>query len=66
MIIQKSGSWYSYDGERLGQGRENAKEYIKNNPDFYVMLENQIKDKLLAKTVANNVEEELDTKLETN
>ncbi|MDD2585562.1 MAG: recombinase RecA [Syntrophomonadaceae bacterium] len=65
-IIQKSGSWYSYDGERLGQGRENAKEYIKNNPDFYVMLENQIKDKLLAKTVANNVEEELDTKLETN
>jgi recombination protein RecA len=33
-IIQKSGSWYSYEGERLGQGRENAKEYIKSNPDF--------------------------------
>ncbi len=31
-IIQKSGSWYSYEGERLGQGRENTKEYFKNNP----------------------------------
>lgn len=43
-IIQKSGSWYSYAGERLGQGRENAKEYIKNNPDFYALLETKIKE----------------------
>ncbi|MEN6326892.1 MAG: recombinase RecA [Syntrophomonas sp.] len=43
-IIQKSGSWYSFAGERLGQGRENAKEYIKNNPDFYVMLETRIRE----------------------
>ncbi|MEN6349037.1 MAG: recombinase RecA [Syntrophomonas sp.] len=42
-IIQKSGSWYSFEGERLGQGRENAKEYIKNNPEFYTLLENKIK-----------------------
>lgn len=33
-IVQKSGSWYSYDGERMGQGRENAKEYLKNNPKY--------------------------------
>lgn len=57
-IIQKSGSWYSYQGERLGQGRENAKEYIKNNPEFYVMLEKQIKDNLLERTANNNIEEE--------
>jgi len=45
-IIQKSGSWYSYDGERLGQGRENAKEYIRNNPDFFNSLETRIKEAL--------------------
>ncbi len=33
-IIDKSGSWYSYDGERIGQGRENAKEFLKANPDI--------------------------------
>ncbi|REJ27499.1 recombinase RecA [Caldibacillus debilis] len=33
-IIQKSGSWYSYEGERLGQGRENAKLFLKENPDL--------------------------------
>ncbi|GEN30499.1 recombination protein RecA [Cerasibacillus quisquiliarum] len=33
-IVQKSGAWYSYDGERLGQGRENAKQFLKENPDM--------------------------------
>ena len=31
-IVEKSGAWYSYDGERIGQGRENAKIYLKENP----------------------------------
>lgn len=43
-IVTKSGSWYSYEGERIGQGRENAKEYIKNKPEFYSMLEKKVKD----------------------
>lgn len=43
-VIQKSGSWYSYEGERLGQGRENAKEYLKNNPEFCYTLEQKIKN----------------------
>ncbi|MEJ2100869.1 MAG: recombinase RecA [Desulfobacterales bacterium] len=34
-VIEKSGSWYSYDGERIGQGRENVKRFIKENPDLY-------------------------------
>lgn len=34
-IIDKSGSWYAYDGERIGQGRENVKKFIKENPDLY-------------------------------
>lgn len=32
-IVEKSGAWYSYNGERLGQGRENAKQFLKENPD---------------------------------
>ncbi len=34
-IIEKSGSWYSYDGNRIGQGRENVKRYFNDNPDIY-------------------------------
>ncbi len=57
-IIQKSGSWYSYEGERLGQGRENAKEYIRNNPEFMQMLNNKIKEIEKARLLAaNNLEE---------
>jgi recombination protein RecA len=50
-IIQKSGSWYSYEGERLGQGRENAKEYIKNNPNLYDEISKKINE-----VVKGNVE----------
>lgn len=57
-LVQKSGSWYSYEGERLGQGRENAKEYIKNNPEFYQMLETKVKNQLLEHEEINNNEQE--------
>lgn len=42
-IIKKSGAWYAYNDEKIGQGRENAKAYIINNPNVY----NEIKDKIL-------------------
>ncbi len=45
-VIQKSGSWYSHNGERMGQGRENAKDYIKNNPEYFSELETQIKEQM--------------------
>ena len=32
-IIEKSGSWYSYDGERIGQGKDNAKQWLKDHPE---------------------------------
>ncbi len=61
-IIQKSGSWYSYDGERLGQGRENSKEYIKNNPEFSLMLQDKIRNRMLPNaSAAANSESNLDT-----
>ena len=47
-IIEKSGSWFSYMGERIGQGRENIKEYLKANPAIMEEVESAIKDKFIA------------------
>ena len=45
-IVEKAGSWYSYNGERIGQGRENVKEYIENNIQFQDLLQQLLLDKL--------------------
>jgi recombination protein RecA len=42
-IVEKSGSWYSYDSQRIGQGRENAKAYLKNNPQVAEAIEREIR-----------------------
>lgn len=42
-IINKSGAWYSYNGERVGQGRENSKEYLKQHPEITAEIEKQIR-----------------------
>jgi recombination protein RecA len=41
-IIEKTGAWYSYGGSRIGQGRENAKEYLKNNPEIAEAVQQKI------------------------
>ena len=41
-LVEKSGAWYSYDGQRIGQGRENAKRFLRDNPDAAKKLENAI------------------------
>lgn len=43
-IVQKSGAWYSYNEERLGQGRENAKQYLQENEDVLTEIHNKIRD----------------------
>ena len=43
-IVQKSGSWYSYNEERLGQGRENAKQFLKENPDIRIEIQQKIRE----------------------
>lgn len=48
-IVQKSGAWFSYQGERLGQGRENVKEHIKNNPDLFSELEKLVRESVIQK-----------------
>ena len=43
-IIEKSGSWFSYNGERIGQGRENIKKYLKDNPEVLAEVEKKVRD----------------------
>jgi recombination protein RecA len=46
-IVQKSGSWFSYDGNKLGQGREGVKSLLKDNPDLANELEGKIRAKIM-------------------
>ena len=50
-IIQKSGAWYSYGDQRIGQGRENAKLFLKDNPTLMAEVEQKVKDSLGVKGV---------------
>jgi len=53
-IIDKAGSWYSYGSDRIGQGKENVREYLKANPEISNDIETQIRAKLLPDTVAES------------
>ncbi len=45
-FIRKSGAWYTYDGDQLGQGKENARQFLRDNPDLADEVERKVKDKL--------------------
>ena len=53
-IINKSGAWYAYEGEKIGQGRENAKTYLKENKAFCDMIEAKVREHYFS-----NMEEDL-------
>ena len=42
-IISKSGAWYAYEGSKIGQGRENAKQFLKDNPEICKEIENKVR-----------------------
>jgi recombination protein RecA len=50
-IVDKAGSWYSYGEDRIGQGKENVRDFLKNNPEMAAEIEEKIRAKLLPKTV---------------
>jgi recombination protein RecA len=56
-IIEKSGAWYSYNGQRIGQGRENAKLFLKDNPIMIAEIEERVKQVLGVKAAAGSGEE---------
>jgi recombination protein RecA len=47
-LVEKSGAWFTYGTARLGQGRENAKEFLRQNPDVREELERQIRESVAA------------------
>jgi recombination protein RecA len=62
-VVEKSGAWFSYDSQRIGQGRENAKTFLKNNPDIAAKIELAIRSNaglIAEKILAGETEEEDD------
>jgi recombination protein RecA len=45
-FVRKAGAWYTYEGDQLGQGKENARQFLKDNPDLGNEIEKKIKEKL--------------------
>ncbi len=57
-LIDKAGAWYSYQGDRIGQGKENVRTWLKENPDTADEIDNNLRAMLLTKPVAEEAEEE--------
>ena len=63
-IIDKAGSWYSYNKERIGQGRDNARQFLHDNPDAAQEIEQKVREQLLGNASNAPVDEELDDVVE--
>ena len=61
-FVEKSGAWYSYGSDRIGQGKDNVREFLKQNPDIANDIEAKLRGKLLEKTV--EAEEDVGEELE--
>ena len=67
-IVEKAGAWYSYNGNKIGQGKDNTRDYLRQNPALAVEIENLVRDKLgiktraIAKASAASAPAETDTK----
>jgi recombination protein RecA len=57
-LIEKAGAWFSYEGNRIAQGRDNAKKYLDNNPDVCEEIEKKIRENLMSLNSAEEVEDE--------
>jgi recombination protein RecA len=59
-LIEKAGAWYSYNGDKIGQGKEKVRQFLKENPDIAATIEKTLRDMLLVKPKRNNEEAEFD------
>ena len=57
-VVEKSGAWFSHESQRLGQGRENAKQFLKDNPDIADRIEAAIRQNagLIAEKILENID----------
>jgi recombination protein RecA len=53
-IVKKSGAWYTYEGEQLGQGRENAKTFLMEHPEMMVEIDGRIRSQLVESDVVDD------------
>ena len=58
-LISKSGAWYAYEGDKIGQGRENAKTYLRENPEFCDMIDARVREYYFSNDGDSENEEEL-------
>lgn len=62
-LMQKSGAWYSYQGNKIGQGRDNAREFLKNNPEVLTEIEDKIRELKGVKTLKKAEAEDTDVEI---
>ncbi|HEV7575872.1 MAG TPA: recombinase RecA, partial [Caldimonas sp.] len=62
-VLEKSGSWYAYNGEKIGQGKDNAREFLKENPELAVEIENKVRAAVGIRLLPGAVSEEAPAKL---
>ena len=55
-VIEKSGAWYAYQGEKIGQGRDNAREFLRENPNLSFEIENKVRESLGIPLLAHSAE----------
>ena len=55
-IVEKSGAWYAYNGEKIGQGRDNSREFLRENPDLAYEIENKVRESLGIPLLAESVD----------
>ncbi len=63
-LVEKSGAWYSYNGERIGQGRDNVREFLREHPDTASEIENLVRQKMGLNEVGNRLEAGADAAVE--
>ncbi|NIR61029.1 MAG: recombinase RecA [Gammaproteobacteria bacterium] len=59
-FVDKSGAWYSYNGDRIGQGKDNARQFLRDNPEIATGIERGLREKLLVKTSTDTTGEAIE------
>ena len=63
-VIKKSGAWYTYEGEQLGQGRENAKQFLRSTPEMMIELDQLVREMTAIKVEVDPIDDDLGDELD--